>query len=424
MEEILQHVSDENKEWVQSLTLCDIANLLDKIALIPHMKSINKQPEKLPVTAGKIGESEFAYIISHNMPSDYTLIDTAKQGHKGDFILQWQSYKTNQIYKILVDVKNYKTTVPQKEIDKFYWDIKLNSSINGGLLISLNSKIVGISKLIDFKKLQTDNNTVPVCFINSSTPEVICEIVKLIFHSIELQNINENFVLVDDALISGISSLSDQVQLITECRDAMQKTKTTIEIELNDMMFKLMKCEHNISSELKNINKMLINKVKPIQIDDNETNSDKNHEVCNNREVKTSTKPNKPIPVDKLTDYLIDTYSSSIDPGYDAFIRSICKLTWYHTYVDLPKRKWVLERNKSDAAKETIFVKFAKKSMTIVFSQTFNSYDKFVKTITDDEDLTNISKCKLKKDGNNILLCPLNFPLILELCKVLMDMPI
>ena len=91
-------------------------------------------------------------------------------------------YFCNNKYSLLIDVKNYKTTVPSKEIEKFYRDIKLNSNINGGVLLSLQSKIVGFSKIIEFQDFSSDHGIIPVVFMRSKTPEVICELLKLLFH--------------------------------------------------------------------------------------------------------------------------------------------------------------------------------------------------------------------------------------------------
>ena len=159
MDIILEHVLDENKEWVKSLTPENIAYILNTCALIPQMKTkfnIDRESD-IAAIKGITGESKFDNIVSQFMSSDYELINVAKQGKSGDFLIKWQSQKTNRIYKILVDVKNYsKSTVPTIEVEKFYRDINLNN-VDGGFLLSLNSRIIGISKIIELKDCTTDN---------------------------------------------------------------------------------------------------------------------------------------------------------------------------------------------------------------------------------------------------------------------------
>jgi hypothetical protein len=383
MDEIIKWVNPEHKEWVSSLTMENIGVILNTLSMIPHMKIKYESVSEIPSNIGKAGEMAFENIVSQFMPSDYKLEDTAKQGYKGDFILTWQSYKTNQIYKILIDIKNYKTTVPQKEIDKFYRDVKMNSDIDGGLLLSLNGKIVGISKIIEFKDLNTDRGNVPLIFTKSSQPEIICEVIKLLFHSIEIKDLNSNEILHRCDLVTTINELSDQVQLITNCRTNLQNSKHDIEKSINDIMFNLMQCEYNLATKIKQINKSLSNEINVIVPEPNQNIDEKIN----------------------MVDYVIEKFKNSIELKYDSLLNNIYNLGWDCTSVDFDKKHWQLTKTQFN-----IIIKFNKKNMTICFS------------IFTDE-IINLFNCEKKikytkkSDGFHILLNPDSIDFIIKLCN-------
>jgi hypothetical protein len=400
MDAVIQHVSESNKKWVSELTPKEIAQIFDAIALVPNIINnpiVKKQyTSELPANVGLQGEMKFESIIQKFLSCDYKLINTAKTGKCGDFIIKYSSNKTNQVYSILIDVKNYKTTVPSKEIEKFYRDIKLNSNIHGGILLSLHSKIVGITKIIDFQEFASDNGIVPVIFTKSHQPELICEIIKMIFHLIEIKDINKNELVHETELISTINELSDEVQLITQCRDNLQISKTLIEKNLNEIMFSLMKCEYNIANKIKQINKSLckdihiILPVSPTTSNDDTKNTELNH--------------------------VISVFKNSIELEYETLLYSIYGVGWSENVIDIAKSKWVLykENKLYPEHKPYMFIKFNKKSMNAVFPIQNDAF------ITELEINNNKSKekcCKMKADGYHITINPNNINLIINLCK-------
>jgi hypothetical protein len=391
MQSIIQLVSNENKEWVSNLEPKDIAKILDTLAIIPSIinigntNKINNSTSELPSLVGLQGEMKFETIIQQYMPIDYKLTNTAKVGKCGDFVISYTSSKTNKKYSVMIDVKNYKTTVPTKEIEKFYRDIKLNTSINGGILLSLNSKIVGITKIIDFQEMSSDNSIVPILFIKSNRPEVICELLMLIFHMIEIKDINRNEVLKKEELIYTINELNDDIQLITKCRDNLQLSKASIEKSLNDILFNLMQCEYNLASKIKQINKSLMHDIQ-ITLPDNTLNDEsinaKNNDL---REV-------------------LNIFKNSIEMGYGALIHSIYNLKWDMRVIDSPKNQWFLYKQDKLSY---MYIKFAKKSMSAVFPTQSNKFIDIIRT--------NVVTGKSKSDGYHITINPENIELILKL---------
>jgi hypothetical protein len=399
MDEILKYVAAENKEWVSQLNPENIAQIFNSLSMIPNMKVkytelICPEPaSELPANVGKAGELTFENIISQFMPGDYKLEDTAKQGYKGDFILKWQSYKTNQVYKIIIDVKNYKTTIPQKELDKFYRDLKLNSNIHGGLLLSLNARIVGVSKIIDFRELNTDKGNIPITFIKSSMPEIICEVIKLLFHTIENKDLNSNEIIHKDELISTINELSDQIQLITDCRNNLQNSKHELERNLNDIMFNLMQCEYNLASKIKQINKSLTNDIH-IAVNSDITDEKKEEIKETDGEIKETS-----------LNIIIRTFKDSIELTYESLLNTIFNIGWDTNVINIPKKNWILYKRAL-----TVTIKFNKKSMVIIFPQSELCLQKLK--------LDKPKKYILNASGYQITINPNNINLIVELCKI------
>jgi len=266
MDQIIEHVLPENKEWVAGLSGKNIADILNTLALVPHMKDDNepvafiqpKLPEsEIAAVKGLAGETNFYNIM---LPyKEYEVINVAKQGKAGDFVIKWQSFKTNRIYKILVDVKNYSKSVPTLEIDKFYRDVNLNV-VDGGMLLSFNSKITGINKIIEIKEVVTDSSMISAMFVQSNTPLLIIEVIKLLFHHIEIKDISKNSIKDKEEIIYRINSLGDSIQTFKDCRDTLQSSKNDIEKSLSNIFLKIMACEFELINKINNINSSLIEK--------------------------------------------------------------------------------------------------------------------------------------------------------------------
>lgn len=94
---------------------------------------------------GEQGETIFQDIVQKAFGSvsrgEYFAIeDVGKEGHQGDLRMVWKGHK------ILIEVKNYERSVDDKEVKKFLRDMEEGREISLGILVSLNSGIVGHSK--------------------------------------------------------------------------------------------------------------------------------------------------------------------------------------------------------------------------------------------------------------------------------------
>ena len=109
---------------------------------------------------GQMGENKMKQILTMLFPKN-EIEDTHSTPGRGDFILSCRNDK-----KILIDNKDYSSNVPKKEIDKFEKDIRENSDVFGGVLISNSS---GVCKKDDF---QLDIiNAKPVIYIHNTNKD-------------------------------------------------------------------------------------------------------------------------------------------------------------------------------------------------------------------------------------------------------------
>ena len=352
MNEILELVAPQHAEWVASLGPKGIANMLNTIAVIPFMKhkAINKVDRA--VNIGKLGEASFENIISKTMSNSYKLVNNAKKSHAGDFHISWQSPDTNQTYTILVDVKNYKSSVPTKEVDKLYRDLNENN-VNAGLMISLGSKITGFSRSITIKYVYLNNGKkIPVIFASVSTPDVICEIIKLIFHVVNVNLFDSSIDSVDmDGLFNQVNSLSDSVQLMMNTRNLLIDSKNRIDADLNKILYELMACEFSLTSKINSINKTLVSKQDELKL----------------------VEPCESTPIS-----MINNIKSmfKIDEEMLPLLHSIFNIGWDSSHVNIPKRHWVLLKNDKQ-----IILKILKDTICMTIPVLESTMQPFINTV-------------------------------------------
>ena len=97
-------------------------------------QNTNKSSQQI----GKQGEKEVETLFSEFVHAD--IINMAAIGHSGDFHIRVDNGAGAESV-FLVDSKKYATAVPKSEREKINRDVDEDSTIAGGLLISLNSTI-------------------------------------------------------------------------------------------------------------------------------------------------------------------------------------------------------------------------------------------------------------------------------------------
>lgn len=189
---ILNLLDRRTAEWAGGLTAQDFATILQSVHSIPGVMhalraSYSTQPTQLESQSaaeiGKQGEANFARIC-RALPENYQVINTAKQGKAGDFIIHYSAGRVKK--SCLVDIKKYTTTVPKKELDKFYEDLTYGS-YDAGLIISYSTKFVGISDNIYLEQKDLSYGSIPVMYLANVSEDLILQAIKILMLRVTAQ---------------------------------------------------------------------------------------------------------------------------------------------------------------------------------------------------------------------------------------------
>jgi hypothetical protein len=120
------------------------------------IKLLDKTNNKSSISLGDSGEQIFENLSDTFKDFvDFKIENKAKQSHKGDFHLFFKDFN------ILVDSKNYTSSISKKEIQKIEADLNTNSNMNFAWLVSLNSNISEYNKFpIMSKWITTDDGKI------------------------------------------------------------------------------------------------------------------------------------------------------------------------------------------------------------------------------------------------------------------------
>jgi hypothetical protein len=134
----------------------DRQNQLNREVFDKAIKLLDKTGNKSSISLGDSGEQIFENLADTFKDFvGYKIEIKAKQSHKGDFHLYFKDFN------ILVDSKNYSSSVSKKEIQKIESDLNTNGNMNFAWLVSLNTNICEYNKFpIMPKWITTDDGKV------------------------------------------------------------------------------------------------------------------------------------------------------------------------------------------------------------------------------------------------------------------------
>jgi len=142
----------------------DRQNQLNREAFDKAVKLLDKTGNKSSISIGDNGEQIFESLADTFKDfTNFKIENKAKQSHKGDFHLFFKEFN------ILVDSKNYTSSISKKEIQKIESDLNTNSNMDFAWLVSLNSNICEYNKFpITPKWITTDiGNVKCILMINN-----------------------------------------------------------------------------------------------------------------------------------------------------------------------------------------------------------------------------------------------------------------
>ena len=273
---VIKYLDQEEKEWFLTLSEQDLSYMIKSVHKIPSIMLFlrdnpeeysdqnndqnndqleeKKEKQDIAVVSGQKGESLFEYLCG-KLSSDYKVVNMAKTGHAGDFIISYT--RDGFTSSCLVDVKNYKNKVPTKEIDKFKSDLQYNNC-NSGLLLSLKSKITGIRDNICMTKEPLSCGDVPVMYLSDVPHDLIIECIKILcmkghtYGGCKLSNIPETLSFINGALSMSSSTRRILAELhitmtgqITKCQEQL----IGLEVQIKNAISSVSKTVRNIEEE-------------------------------------------------------------------------------------------------------------------------------------------------------------------------------
>lgn len=280
MESIIKCMPGSLKPWVRDMSAGNIASILtmvgsatlymdDKKQELANQEECSNNPVQPVVASANIGlegEQEVRNILQER----YSIIDTAKSGKCGDFII------TVNGTRILVEVKKYSKTVPSMEIEKFYRDIDSNSSVGGAIMISLTSKIVGFNRAMEYTHQYVNGNMVPVIFLSLKgvanqvvAKECVCSAVDILLVESESKN---KCVDIGEGIVHAVNDIDRNLDFLSQCRLMIHETQSMFNKQLGKLMQQVLSAEINIKNSIE----VLKSKVDVIDIEDTHGHSIKN----------------------------------------------------------------------------------------------------------------------------------------------------
>lgn len=257
MEIILSKLDVYTKSWASNLTEDDVAHLLQAVYKLPGLlETLQCTKSDKAALIGKDGEVKFAELCQR-LPGNYTLQDTSKQGKHGDFVITYSN--CGIIRKCLVDIKNYTSSIPKKEIDKFMEDLSFGS-YDAGLIISFNTKFSGIAEHLCIQDECLPCGKIPVMYLVSKNEDIILSAVELL--------ISKTFVVdKKNADVDRIESLVETVNNSLTNSSDVRRMLSELQIQIAKS---IQKCQENLvthEAHIKRSVKELSNCVSKIMID-------------------------------------------------------------------------------------------------------------------------------------------------------------
>lgn len=235
-----------------------IDNKTNKIcSIINELK--NNNLNKTINIKGKEGECEIYNFFQTNF-YNYKIEDTSEIPHSGDFKL----FISDINQYVLLEVKNYKNTVDQKQIDKLYYDMEF-TGINYAIFISLNSGIVNINQKLEWKII---NNKI-IIFLSYCNDELLYLSIYTLINLYNIikknkNNININY-FYNKTILNNINNLIQQNNQIIKLKNnilTLHKNYSNDILDLynsicifeNSLNYNLNNLKQNIESEINKFN--------------------------------------------------------------------------------------------------------------------------------------------------------------------------
>ena len=272
----------ESEQWLKSLSKEEISKYLsnhfNSMYMLTNLQeakqdavvkqeakqeAVDKQAIKLDykskadiaasTTLGQYGEFEMANICA-KLPSCYSLKDTTKQGKTGDFILEYMG--PTRVFRCLIDCKNYRSTIPTKEITKFYDDLTYGN-YDLGLLISYNTKFVGYNNHIHVENKHLPHGEIPVMFLAIVPVDIVNKCIEMLFMYVE----TKYYKCPTDKVYGCCVYINNTLNQMASVRRALSEMQTSMQTSIQKCQEQILTFEVQIKhaiTEMTRVNPTLI----------------------------------------------------------------------------------------------------------------------------------------------------------------------
>jgi hypothetical protein len=261
------------RSWIDTLDLTKMSSILSSVySLFSNADNqVNtkdttgdlkdyKANTKASSTIGKNAEDKFARIC-RTLPDNYQVVNTAKQGKAGDFVIYYSGLD-NIKYSCIIDIKKYSTTVPKAQLDKFYEDINYGN-YDAGLIISVSSKFCGISDNIYVEQRDFSYGKIPIMYLAEVPDELITHAIKIILLRASNRNKSSNVGNVD------VENVTNILNYINSALGQSATTRRMLSELNNTLTNSINKCQENLIAQEVQI-KQAIGKINDIlKLDNN-----------------------------------------------------------------------------------------------------------------------------------------------------------
>lgn len=200
------------KRWLSTAQPEDI--LLAIELGIPGVEKIRKiaKPAQLPVSAGQIGEAYVENILRKKFMSVDNVTKAAKSGDLTLFICH---------HKIIVEIKNYTSVVPQLSVEKFLRDLETTGAA-GGVFISLDSPISTLTQSFIIRNESIGARAIPCAYLVSNNEASIIVAVEMINGILGSYDYVNTELYARDKVVNSVYNISENVNELARARHNLQ----------------------------------------------------------------------------------------------------------------------------------------------------------------------------------------------------------
>lgn len=316
---------DRFEELLDRLENVDKSDGSDRLAALDSFEKLDRSEKAANI--GKCGERKFAEICQR-LPGNYTLQDTSKQGKKGDFIVTYS--ECGVIRKCLIDIKNYSTTVPKKEIDKFMEDLAFGS-YDAGLLVSYSTKFAGIAEHLYIQDECLSSGKIPIMYLVSQDESMILTAIELLIAKTIIPTQKNADI---DRIESLVSTVNNSLSNSSDVRRMLSDLQSQISKSIQKCQENLVTHEAHIKRAVKElsgcVSKVMVDRIMP-HVPKVETRIDNVEPISAGSQINLDT-PEKADAVTKICkqdrqvfDELLTLNWDDID--YPSDSKVVCELT-------------------------------------------------------------------------------------------------